>query len=179
MRLHSLLAARSRIVVPVVLGLALAAFAGGCTSHGSATESPSSTPSVSPSPSQTGPNARSADEFYADLARAIRTAKPSMSAKALEAHIRAVTKAPFAIIVAPYDPGAESESEKMSRTEVAFWGIDGALATDMEGFVHDSRGRPFRSAEEAPGYGARLFLAGHPIKVGERDGYVLIGMPAQ
>jgi hypothetical protein len=102
-----------------------------------------------------------------------------MSPEALEARIRAVTKAPFAIIVAPYDPGAESETQRFSRTEVATWGTDGALTTDLEGLIHDSRGKPFRAARVDPAFGSPFFFAGHPLKVGRRQGYVLVAMPAQ
>ena len=168
---------RSMSAAPVlIVALALVALAAGCTDE-PATDSSSPAASASPSPSPSA--AGSPGELYADLVKAIESATPSLSPDELDCHIRALTGAPFSIIVAPYDATAESESERFSRTVVAFSGIDGALATDLADFVHDSHGQPLQATEEAEGYGAPLWLAGHPVQVGERDGYVLIAMPAE
>ena len=156
--------------------LAVVALAAGCAEEPT---SDSSGLAASASPSPAPAAAGSAAELYADLVRAIESAAPSLSPEELDGHIRALTGAPYSIIVAPYDPAAESESESFSQTVVASSGIDGALATDLAGFVHDSQGRPVRATEEAPGYGAPLWLAGHLAQVGGRDGYVLIAMPAE
>lgn len=171
-------AARRAIVAPVVLVLLLPLLAGACASSAAPAESPSSSLSASSSSSPTTVKAPSAAKLYADLRKAIRTADPSLSPEALTDHICAMTGAPFSIIVAPYDPAAESKDE-LSKLTLAFSGIDGALGTDFDEFVHDSQGRPFRATREAVGYGARLVLAGHPVTVGGRDGYVLVATPAQ
>ena len=171
-------AARLAIVAPVVLVLLLPLLAGACASSAAPAESPSSSPKAPSSPSPTTVKAPSAAKLYADLRRAIRTADPSLSPDGLDAHICAVTAAPFSLIVAPYDPTAGNEGDVLKVT-VAFSGIDGALSTDFDGFLYRSRGRPFHATRMAGGYGARLVLAGHPITVGGRDGYVLVATPAQ
>lgn len=168
--------ARSGIVASVVIALLLPLLAGACGSPDLAAESPDATTIASPSPSAA--TAPSAAQLYADLTKAIRSADPSLSPGELNAHVCAVTGAPYSIIVAPYDPTAESE-EDFAKLTVAFSGIDAALATDVEGFVHDSQGRPLHATRMAVGYGDRIVLAGHPVAVGDRDGYVLVAAPAQ
>jgi len=114
-----------------------------------------------------------------DLTKAIRSAEPSLSPEDLDAHVLAVTGAPVCMIVAPYDPSAESESAAFARTLAAASGTDASLTTDLEGIIHDSRGRPFHTAKKVPSLGKVLFLSGHPLKVGGRDGCVLVAAPAK
>jgi hypothetical protein len=171
-------AAHPAIVAPVVLVLLLPLLAGACASSDTPAESASSSPKASSSPSPTTVKAPSAAKLYADLRKAIRTADPSLSPDDLDAHICAVTAAPFSIIVVPYDPTA-SNVEEVQKVTVAFSGLDGALGEDFDEFLYRSRGRRFYATRMAGGYGARLVLAGHHVTVGGRDGYVLIATPAQ
>ena len=150
----------------------------GCSSDDTGTApSPAASP-ASPSTSPTPPSVVSDARLFANLKKAIRSAKPSFSVEELDAHIVAETGAPFSMIVAPYDPTATSESAAFARTLVASTGTDASLTTDLEGIVHDSQGKPFHTVKVVPSLGA-LFLAGHPVKVGRRDGYVLVAAPAE
>ncbi len=169
-------AARWGMVASVIVVLLLPVVAGACGLRDASTQSPPASAIASASPSAAEPP--SAARLYADLTKAIRTAAPSLSPDELDAHICAVTGAPYSIIVAPYDQAAQSE-EDFAKITVALSGIDAALATDIEGFVRDSRGKPLHATRMAGGYGELLVLAGHPIPVGEQGGYVLVAAPAQ
>jgi hypothetical protein len=164
------------MVAPVLLVLLLPLLTGACASPDAPPESPSSSPTSS-SPSPTTVEAPSAAKLYADLRQAIRTADPSLSPDDLDAHICAVTAAPYSIIVVPY-PAADS-MEEVHKAQVAFSGLDGALSEDFVGFLYRTRGRPFHATRMSGGIGVRLVLAGHPVTVDGRDGYVLVAIPKQ
>ena len=82
------------------------------------------------------------------------------------------------MMLAPYSAALLTE-DLFSKIVVAHYGIDGALGEDFDQFLHDSGGRSFHAQKQAEGYGASLFLAGHPVRVGQRHGYVLVGAPAE
>jgi hypothetical protein len=133
---------------------------------------PSSPAATSASPTTAGPSNDA--ELFASLTEAIRSANPAMSPKALDAHIRRVTNVPRSLIVAPYDPKAESESSAFMKTWVASHGIDGASASHFSDLVYRSGGKPFHTALEDTLIGT-YYVAGQPIEVGGAQGYVLVG----
>ena len=121
---------------------------------------------------------RQLDALTADLARAIASAKPSMSPDALDSHIRLVTGAPYSMIVAPYDRKADADSRAFGRTWVAGYGTDGAITEEFQGIIHDSRGRPHRDFDPSL-VDEPLYFAGRPVRVGGRAGYVLVARAAR
>jgi hypothetical protein len=172
MKLH--LRPRQPLLVMLAIALALAASSSvaACATDKAQSPPPSTSPVTSPaSPITAVPDD---EELLARLTRAVQSADPAMSAKALDAHIREVTKAPRSLIVAPYDPKAEGESLAFARSMVASHGIDGAGAAYFANTVYESRGKPFHRAEDfTPG--GTVYLAGQPVTVRGVDGYVLIG----
>ena len=161
----------------ILLGASLLLAA--CSSGKVATGPSPAASSTTPSASLTASSVVSDAQLFADLDKAIRSAEPELSAEDLDARILAVTGAPVCIIVAPYDPSAEPDSDAFLRTLVAASGTDASLTMDLEGIIHDSKGRPFHTVKEVPSLGKALFLSGHPLKVGGRDGYVLVAAPAK
>ncbi|MDR3686580.1 MAG: hypothetical protein P4L93_06470 [Coriobacteriia bacterium] len=121
---------------------------------------------------------RQLDRLDADLARAIASATPTMSPDALDAHIRKVTQAPYSMIVAPYDPKAQPDSEEFGKRWVAGYGTDAAITEEFEGIVHDSRGKPHRDFDPSL-IGEPLYFAGRPVRVRGRAGYVLVARTAR
>ena len=165
------------IALSVPLGTTLVLTA--CSSDEAATGVSPAASSATSSACPTAASVVSDARLFADLTRAIRSAEPSLSPEELDAHILAVSGAPISMIVAPYDQSAESESTSFARTLVATSGTDASLTTDLEGIIHDSKGRPFHTVKEVTSLGKALFLSGHSLKVGGRDGYVLVAAPAE
>lgn len=121
---------------------------------------------------------RQLDLLDADLVRAIATAEPSLSPDALDTHIRSVTYAPYSMIVAPYDPKAQSDSVEFGKTWVAGYGTDAAITTEFQGIIYASRGKPCRDFD--PGLiDEPLYFAGRPVRVGGLPGYVLVARTAR
>jgi len=162
-----------------VIVVAVALVGAGCSSAKQSTAAVSATQTPKPSPSLQPAKVTSDIGLLASLRRAIASATPSMSAKALDAHICEVTGAPSTLIVVPYDPTAYAESERMAKTAVAWSGIDGAFATGFQGLLHDTGGRAYHARKLILGGFPRYYLAGLPLNVDGRDGYVLVGAPVQ
>ena len=121
---------------------------------------------------------RQLDALDADLARAIASAKPSMSPDALDAHILRVTGAPYSMIVSPYDPKAQPDSAEFGKTWVGGHGTDAAITDEFQGIICDSRGKPHRDFDPSL-VGEPLYFAGRPVRVRGRAGYVLVGRTAK
>lgn len=154
---------------------------GGCDSGTATTAKSSSSSSPLPSTSASSPAAPVVSDaaLFADLGKAIRSSDPSLSPDALNAHIVTLTRAPICMIVAPYDPSAESESAAFARTLLSTSGTDASLTTDLEGIVHDSKGKAFHTVKVVSSLGKALFLCGRPLRVGDLHGYALVAAPAQ
>ena len=76
------------------------------------------------------------------------------------------------MIVLPYDPTAESETEDFMKTIVAGEGADAALATQFMSLIHDSKGQVFHGRLE--GSDEPTYYAGRPVQIDGSPGYVLV-----